>query len=216
MATLSQENYLKALWHLAGEGKVTLQRLASQLGVRPASVLAMVRKLEDAKLVAYDRRAGIRLTDRGRREAVDIVRRHRLWEVFLHDKLGYRWDQVHRIAEELEHIAIPDLTDRLAAFLENPCYDPHGDPIPQKDGTLPPRSELVLAQQPPGSYRIVGFKSTADPLLQQIEHFRLTLGQTVVLQEKLPYDDTLVLRVGSRTIHLGVQVAEQILVTPEK
>ncbi|GIV53655.1 MAG: iron-dependent repressor [Candidatus Kapaibacterium sp.] len=214
MPTLSQENYLKALWHLAGDGKVTLQRLAKQLGISPASALAMVRKLAAAKLVTYSRNAGIRLTAAGRRAAIEVVRRHRLWEVFLHDKLGYRWDEVHRIAEELEHIAIPDLADRLDVFLGKPAYDPHGDPIPQKDGSVPPRPEQVLSQQEPGRYRIAGLKSTADELLRQLEYLDLALGQIIELRERLPFDGTLVLRIGRRTQHIGMQIGDQLLVLP--
>ncbi|KXB97807.1 MAG: hypothetical protein AA908_05230 [Chlorobi bacterium NICIL-2] len=214
MPTLSQENYLKAIWHLASEGKVTLQRLASHLGVSPASTLAMVRKLAAANLATYHRNSGVRLTAKGRTLALDVVRRHRLWELFLTTKLGYRWDEVHRIAEELEHINIPDLADRLDAFLGFPTYDPHGDPIPQRDGTLPPQSKQTLAEQPPGRYQIVGLKSTHETVLAQLAHVKLALGQVVELRARLPYDGTVVLQIGRRQQHLSKQLAEQLLVTP--
>jgi DtxR family Mn-dependent transcriptional regulator len=214
MPTLTQENYLKAIWHLASEGKVTLQRLASHLGVSPASSLAMVRKLAAAKLAGYQRQSGVRLTAKGRTVALDVVRRHRLWELFLTTKLGYRWDEVHRIAEELEHINIPDLADRLDAFLGFPTYDPHGDPIPQRDGTLPPQSKQTLAEQQPGRYQIVGLKSTHERVLAQLVHVKLALGEVVELRERLPYDGTLVLQIGRRRQHLSKQLAEQLLVAP--
>jgi DtxR family Mn-dependent transcriptional regulator len=214
MPTLSQENYLKALWHLSSDGKVSLQRLASHLRISPASALAMVRTLSAATLVTYNRRSGIRLTAKGRKAAIEVVRRHRLWEVFLHDKLGYRWDEVHHIAEELEHIAIPGLADRLDTFLGKPTYDPHGDPIPRQDGTLPPHSTSILSDQPPGVYRIVGLRSTAEQLLRQLEQMQLTLGQSIELIDRLPFDNTLVLRIGDRIQHIGFQVASQLLVLP--
>lgn len=212
MPTLSQENYLKTLWHLALDGKVTLQRLASHLGISPASALAMVRKLADAKLVAYHRQSGIRLTEKGRAAALDVVRRHRLWEFFLVTKLGYRWDEVHRIAEELEHVNIPDLADRLDEFLGFPAYDPHGDPIPQKDGTLPPTSALILSEQPPGYYRIVGLKRTDSELLQHIEQLHLQIGQCIELLERLPYDQTLIVKAGKSKQYLSRTVAAMLLV----
>ncbi|MCX8051946.1 MAG: metal-dependent transcriptional regulator [Chlorobi bacterium] len=214
MPTLSQENYLKALWHLTAGGKVSLQRLASHLGISPASTLAMVRKLASDKLVTYNRAAGIRLTVKGQAAATQIVRRHRLWEVFLHDKLGYRWDEVHDIAEQLEHVAPADLTERLDAFLGHPTFDPHGDPIPQRDGTIPQRTELVLSEQPPGSYRIVGLAETRDELLRQLTSLHLTIGQVLELRDHRRFDDVFVLRVGSRTEHVGRAVADRILVEP--
>ncbi|MCX7929816.1 MAG: metal-dependent transcriptional regulator [Chlorobi bacterium] len=214
MPTLSQENYLKALWHLAADGKVTLQRLASHLGVSPASALAMVRKLSANKLVTYRRTTGIRLTAKGRLTALQIVRRHRLWEVFLHDKLGYQWDEVHSIAEQLEHVAPADLTERLDAFLGYPRFDPHGDPIPQHDGTLPGRSDLVLSEQPPAMYRIVGLVQTHDALLRQLHSLNLTIGQVVELRHHRSFDDVFVLRVGQNTEHIGRAVAERIIVEP--
>lgn len=214
MPTLSQENYLKAIWQLASEGKVTLQRLASHLRISPASALAMVRKLTAARLATYQRHSGVELTSKGRATALDVIRRHRLWELFLVSKLGYRWDEVHRIAEELEHINIPDLADRLDAFLGFPTYDPHGDPIPRRDGTLPPQSKQTLAEQLPGRYQIVGLKSTHETILAQLTQVKLSLGEVVELRERLPYDGTLVLQIRRRRQHLSQQLAEQLLVTP--
>lgn len=214
MPTLSQENYLKTLWHLAFDGKVTLQRLASHLGISPASALAMVRRLVAAKLVTYHRRSGIRLTAKGRAAALDVIRRHRLWEHFLATKLGYRWDEVHGIAEELEHINIPDLADRLDAFLGFPAYDPHGDPIPQKDGTVPPTSALILSEQPPGYYRLVGLKRTDPALLQHIEQVHLRIGQCIELLERLPYDQAHIINVEGERQHLSQAVAAMLLVEP--
>jgi len=212
--TLSQENYLKALYHLAQGEKVTVQKLARHLGVTAASALGMVRKLQAQKMVTYRRSKGIELTRNGERTAIEIIRRHRLWEVFLHDKLGYRWDEVHSIAEELEHVSIEGLADRLAMFLGDPLYDPHGDPIPQHDGTLPPQPSQSLAEQLPGRYQLVGLKNAHNTVLAQLEHLKLALGQVVQLQERLPYDGTLVLRIGREQQYVSRQLAEQLLVNP--
>ena len=130
--TFSEENYLKAIYHLEKQGhrKVSATAIAEELDNNPASVVDMLKRLSDKKLIQYDKNKGAVLTAAGQKVAVLIVRKHRLWEVFLHDKLGYSWDEVHDIAEQLEHIRDYDLPDRLDKFLGFPKYDPHGDPIP--------------------------------------------------------------------------------------
>ncbi len=145
--TLSEENYLKAIYHLEkhGIGKVSATAIAEELDNNPASVVDMLKRLTDKKLIQYDKNKGAVLTAGGHKIAVMIVRKHRLWEVFLHDKLGYSWDEVHDIAEQLEHIRDYDLPDRLDKFLGFPKYDPHGDPIPQSNGHLPAMASKPLS-----------------------------------------------------------------------
>ncbi|MCS7000933.1 MAG: metal-dependent transcriptional regulator [Bacteroidota bacterium] len=214
MPSFSQENYLKSLWPLSSEGKVTLQRLASHLRISPASAYTMVKKLQDAKLVTYDRGQGIRLTKRGQKIALEIVRRHRLWEMFLYRMLNYQWEEVHDLAEQLEHIASPDLADRLDALLGYPDYDPHGDPIPRKDGTLPFSTAQPLVSQQYGWYRVTGLKRNDRLLLEHLNRLYLFIGTTIELSDRLPYDGSLVVKVGTTYHYLSPALAELILVEP--
>src|ERR1051325_7291086 len=130
MQTLSEENYLKVIYHLEKQGlkKITPTAISESLNNNPASVVDMIKKLVDKKLLQYEKTKGVKLTEKGRNIAVLIVRKHRLREVFLLEKLGYGWDEVHDIAEQLEHIQNAELPDRLEKFLGYPQYDPHGDP----------------------------------------------------------------------------------------
>src|ERR1700722_4466455 len=139
MHTLSEENYLKVVYYLSlkeGE-KISPTAIAESLDNNPASVIDMIKKLSDKKLIQYEKSKGVKLTEKGKKTALSIVRNHRLWEVFLLEKLGYAWDEVHDMAEQLEHIHHPGLADRLDKFLGFPQYDPHGDPIPKSNGKIP-------------------------------------------------------------------------------
>src|ERR1700753_1908090 len=147
--SVSKEDHLKAIFHLQQEqGMVTTNALAAALQTRPASVPDMLKKLKEQKLLIYERYKGFKLNNEGRKAAVQIIRKHRLWEFFLVKKLQFGWDEVHEIAEELEHIASKKLIDRLDAFLRFPEADPHGDPIPDGQGRLPVRRQVNLAQFP--------------------------------------------------------------------
>src|ERR1700744_6299516 len=147
----SKENHLKAIFHLQQEqGLVTTNALAAALNTRPASVTDMLKKLKEQKLLNYERYKGFKLTTEGRKAALQIIRKHRLWEYFLVKKLQFGWDEVHEIAEELEHISSRELIDRLDAFLGFPENDPHGDPIPDSQGRLQIRRQLSLSQLPLG------------------------------------------------------------------
>jgi len=134
MQTLSEENYLKIIYNLYKEGlaKITPTAIAEALSNNPASVVDMIKKLVDKELLQYEKSKGVKLTDKGTLIAISIVRKHRLWEAFLLEKLGYGWDEVHDIAEQLEHVHHPELADRLDKYLGFPQYDPHGDPIPRR------------------------------------------------------------------------------------
>src|ERR1700743_48093 len=145
----SKENHLKAIFHLQQEhGMVTTSVLAAALRTRPASVTDMLKKLKDQKLLIYERYKGFKLNSEGKKASLQVIRKHRLWEYFLVKKLQFGWDEVHEIAEELEHIASKKLIDRLDAFLRFPDTDPHGDPIPDSQGRLPIRRQVNLSQLP--------------------------------------------------------------------
>ena len=141
--TTSEENYIKGIFHLQQEtGLVNTNSLAAEMQTRPASVTDMLKKLKSKKLLQYEKYKGFKLNEAGKKAALDVVRKHRLWEFFLVEKLKFDWDKVHPIAEELEHISSEELVQRLDNFLGNPSFDPHGDPIPDKNGKIP-----VIKQQ---------------------------------------------------------------------
>src|SRR3984885_5178673 len=135
MNTFTEENYLKAIYHLSHEsGSVSTNQIAAALNTKAASVTDMLKKLADKALINYEKYQGVTLTSAGQKIALHIIRKHRLWEYFLVEKLNFKWDEVHEMAEEMEHISSVELIDRLDKFMDYPKHDPHGDPIPDSDG----------------------------------------------------------------------------------
>src|SRR6201985_3839294 len=176
MNTLAEENYLKSIYHLSLNSiNVSTNQIATLLNTRAASVTDMLKKLADKQLINYTRYQGVNLTPAGENVAIHIIRRHRLWEYFLVEKLHFKWDEVHDMAEEMEHISSRELIDRLDKFMGYPKYDPHGDPIPDCDGhftmnVLRPISTLGVQQT--GIISGVGEHSAA--FLQHLEKQKLT------------------------------------------
>ncbi|HEY1115931.1 MAG TPA: metal-dependent transcriptional regulator [Chitinophagaceae bacterium] len=214
--SLTEENYLKAIYHLgkmSGE-KVSVKSISNALNINPASVIDMLKRLTDKKLIHYDKSTGARLTDKGFKTAINIVRKHRLWEVFLQEKLGYNWDEVHDMAEQLEHIKSADLADRLDKYLGYPEYDPHGDPIPKANGQEPAHRRITLADAEPGkSYSVVGVKDTSPDFLQYVQRLQLGIGVKVKVVEKIGFDGSVVLQVskGEKTT-VSQKFSENIMV----
>lgn len=214
--SLTEENYLKVIYHLsklAGE-KVSVKSISNALNINPASVIDMLKRLTDKKLIHYDKTTGARLTERGFKTAINIVRKHRLWEVFLQEKLGYQWDEVHDIAEQLEHIKSADLADRLDKYLGYPEYDPHGDPIPKANGQEPAHRRITLADAEAGkSYSVVGVKDTSPEFLQYVQRLQLGIGVKVKVIEKIGFDGSVVLQVskGEKTT-VSHKFSENIMV----
>lgn len=197
--SLTEENYLKAIFSIAQKGKqkITITSLALVLQVNAASVVDMLKKLTDKKLINYDKVKGARLTDKGNKVAVTIVRNHRLWEVFLHEKLGYSWDVVHEIAEQLEHIKHEELADRLDQFLGHPEFDPHGDPIPKANGELPKVATTLLSELEAGkSGKVAAVKDTSTAFLQYLQQLSIGIGTKLKVLEKIPFDDSMVIVIG--------------------
>jgi DtxR family transcriptional regulator, Mn-dependent transcriptional regulator len=217
MHTLTEENYLKAIYRLqqSGADKITPTAIAELLSVNAASVIDMIRKLTDKKLINYDKKTGVELTAGGQRDATQIVRKHRLWEVFLLEKLGYTWDEVHNIAEELEHISDSTLADRLEQFLGFPEYDPHGDPIPKANGKVPKRFNVNLADVQPGSLlRVVAVRDTSSAFLQYLDKLSIGIGTSLELKEKIAFDHSLVIQIGdNRQATVSQKFGENILVS---
>lgn len=220
MQSQIEENYLKAIFNLSveEEGKaVSTSALARELDVQAASVTDMIKKLAVKGLIEYEKYQGVMLTARGRTVAVDIVRKHRIWEVFLSEKLGFNWSEVHDIAEQLEHIQSEELISRLDDFLGNPAFDPHGGPIPDKKGRLPDRNIVLLSSLPEKSETVVaGVKDDAKELLQYLEQVGLLIGARIRILERMAFDDSMVLESPSGKISISSKVADNLMVRPPK
>src|ERR1700748_3768493 len=176
MNTLAEENYLKSIYHLSLNSiNVSTNQIATLLNTRAASVTDMLKKLADKQLINYTRYQGVNLTPAGENVAIHIIRKHRLWEYFLVEKLHFKWDEVHDMAEEMEHISSKELIDRLDKFMNYPKYDPHGDPIPDSHGTVKPYDFKPVSTFIPGeSGTICGVRNHSTSFLQYLEKQSLT------------------------------------------
>jgi len=216
--THAVEDYLKIIYHLtAGGGWATTGRLAQELGVAPASVTGMLRRLASATppLVVYRKHQGAMLTPDGERVALEVIRHHRLIELFLHRTLGYSWDEVHDEAEVLEHVISERMEARIAAMLGDPSHDPHGEPIPTPTLEMPPAADTPLSDLVGGQRAIVRRVRDEDPaLLRHLHQYGLYPQATVIVIEHSPFDDTLRLQVEGRdeVFVLGPRVTEQVFV----
>lgn len=217
--TQAIDDYLKTIFELAEDGgRATTAAIAKQLNIAPASVTGMLKKLseKDPPWVFYEKHQGASLTDRGRSRALEVIRHHRLIEKFLHDLLGYRWDEVHDEAEQLEHAISERFEDRIAEQLGDPRFDPHGHAIPRKDGTIPQRLEQALLGVDAGSTVWVSRVSDRDPeILRYLATLGIKPGVALQLVEKGPFDGPLMLKVGDKPkVHaLGVKVCAEIHVS---
>lgn len=214
--SFTEENYLKAILRLEGGGKkVTTTALSKELSTKASSVTDMMQKLSRKKLVNYGKYQGVSLTAQGRRSALLVVRKHRLWEVFLVDKLGFQWNEVHTIAEQLEHIHSEDLIERLDDFLGNPRFDPHGDPIPDKDGKIVATSEAIVLQDclPGSEVKVVGVRNTADDFLEFLNELGIHLGTQIKVKRKFEFDHSLEIKLDSGKEWVATkQVTQNLLV----
>lgn len=213
--TYAEENYLKAINRLSipPDPTVSTNAIASHLDTSAASVTDMLRKLADKELITYQKYKGASLTEAGNRIATHLVRKHRLWEVFLVQSLGMTWDEVHDIAEELEHIQSETLIERLDAFLGFPKYDPHGDPIPNAKGKYSIRSQIPLTDLRPGQEGIViGVKDADNSFLRHLNDKGVTIGKKAVVLDRDAYDQTIRLTIDSREMSLSGKVARNILI----
>jgi DtxR family Mn-dependent transcriptional regulator len=216
LQTLTEENYLKGIYRISQkkEIKITPTAIAEELNVNAASVVDMIKKLSEKKLITYDKVKGAKLTDRGNIVALTIIRNHRLWEVFLIEKLGYSWDMVHDIAEQLEHIKDAELADRLYKFLGKPDYDPHGDPIPRSNGVMPQTVTTFLSDINVGKIcRVAAVKDTSTIFLQYLLQLSVSIGTKIKVINKIAYDGSMNIQIGKevKTI-VSKKFADSILV----
>lgn len=213
----SEENYIKALYKISSKPlkKVNNIALAKSMNLNPATVLEMVRKLTERKLVQMLPDKSIQLTEKGKKQALLIIRKHRLWEVFLVDKLAYDWTEVHHLAEQLEHIESEDLVNRLDAFLGHPAFDPHGDPIPDKSGKIKANAYIPLTDgKMLEKYTVQSFGDTNDLFLEYLDKIDIKPGVKVKLESINAYDQTYNIILNKRSIQLSQKVATNIFVKP--
>lgn len=213
--THSEENYLKIIYHLSlkSEAVVSTNAIANVMDSKPSSVTDMVQKLAEKDLVSYKKYQGVSLTEQGRNAAINIIRKHRLWEVFLVEKLHFSWDEVHDIAEQLEHIKSEQLTNRLDEFLNFPTEDPHGDPIPNKNGEIPKLTRQLLADAPLQQNLIcVGVKDSSSSFLQYLDKQKISLGTALQIIEKEAFDNSLKILIDQEKITVSHIVANNIFV----
>jgi DtxR family Mn-dependent transcriptional regulator len=211
----SEENYLKTLFKLSNRQvkKVNNIALAKELALNPATVLEMVRKLATKKLVKVLPDKTIQLTDAGKKKALFIIRKHRLWEVFLTDKLKYGWNEVHELAEQLEHVESEDMVDRLEAFLGYPAFDPHGDPIPDRNGNIKAKTSVPLSHATKAkNYVVVNLADTSDSFLDYLEKLNIKPGTKLRLEEHNQYDNSSTIIVAKKMSQLSEKAARNILV----
>lgn len=215
MLSQSEENYLKAIFHLSQlQEPVTTKAIAQRLDTKPASVSDMLRKLNQKELIQYEKYKEPILSKSGEIEALNIIRKHRLWECFLVQKLQFSWDEVHEIAEQLEHIKSKLLIDRIDSFLGYPDFDPHGDPIPREDGTIKVLNQSPLSDFTVGSkIKVTGLKNHDTDFLKYLNKLQIKLGTLIEILAKESFDDSIEIVVNqSNPIFITNQVAKNILV----
>nr|WP_199077681.1 metal-dependent transcriptional regulator [Pedobacter sp. ASV19] len=214
MESYTEENYLKVIYHLSNltTGTVQTNAIADKIQTRPASVTDMMKKLAEKQLINYVKYQGVTLTEKGKATAVNIVRKHRLWELFLVNTLNFKWDEVHEIAEELEHVNSPLLIERLDEYLGYPKSDPHGDPIPDKNGNFDSPALIKLSKLKPAEKGIVvGVSEHSSSFLKYLDKIKLTLGTSVEMIEVIEFDGSVDLLIEDTRKNVSREVASHIL-----
>ncbi|GAA4085844.1 metal-dependent transcriptional regulator [Mucilaginibacter panaciglaebae] len=214
MNTLAEENYLKAIYHLSlNDLSVSTNQIAAALCTKAASVTDMVRKLADKELINYEKYQGVTLTAVGEKIALQIICKHRLWEYFLVEKLNFKWDEVHEMAEELEHISSVELIDRLDKFMDYPKHDPHGDPIPDREGKFKKHELRPIASLKLNEVGIIsGVRDHTPGFLQYLEKQQLTIGKKIKVTDIIEYDNSMILQVEGTITHISREVAKNLLI----
>lgn len=217
MLTYSEENYLKTIYHISSESNqaVSTNSIADMLSTKAASVTDMIQKLANKGLASYYKYKGVRLTQKGTKEALKVIRKHRLWEAFLVKKLDFRWDEVHEIAEQLEHIKSPLLIERLDEYLGFPRFDPHGDPIPNNEGIMPKTQQLLLAEVAMGNQGIItAVKDGNTAFLQYLEKIGAFIGSEIKVLEKVEFDGSLEVSINGKPAQfISREASHNILIT---
>ena len=216
--TRSEENYLKAIYHLGSNQNkaVATNAIAQQMETKPSSVTDMIKKLSEKSLVNYRKYQGVTLTQNGRNAALTIIRKHRLWEVFLVEKLHFSWDEVHEMAEQLEHIKSEQLIDRLDEHLGFPKFDPHGDPIPSKAGVFKKSNKRLLTEVPLNTGGIcVGVKDSSAAFLKFLDKNNIALGHKITVRDREEFDGSLYIEIDESKMHISNQIASNLYIQVE-
>ncbi len=215
MNTLAEENYLKSIYHLSLNAEsVSTNQMAALLNTKASSVTDMLKKLAEKELINYTPYQGVTLTAAGEKIAINIIRKHRLWEFFLVEKLNFKWDEVHEMAEEMEHISSNELIDRLDKFMGFPKYDPHGDPIPDCDGKFKMHDlKPVSAIDVNAGGVICGVRDHSPAFLQYLEKQGLTIGKQICVTDIIEFDRSMVLQMENKTVQISREVANNLLIT---
>lgn len=211
----SEENYIKAIFHLQRGGTVTTNELAAELQAKPASITDMLKKLRAKKLVHYQAYHGFTLTPEGRKVALMIIRRHRLWEFFLAEKLKFSWEEVHEVAEHLEHVSSKKLIDKLDEFLGFPRFDPHGDPIPDANGKIETSKQICLTELPLNHTAFVCYVSDqSNEMLELLGHKKIAIGTKLEIKKKFSYDHSMEIKIrpsrGTSQEQTPITISEQL------
>jgi DtxR family transcriptional regulator, Mn-dependent transcriptional regulator len=215
LLTITEENYLKAIFKLSEKNprNISTNNIAAEVHTAAASVSDMIRKLSEKKLVHYKKYHGVELTEKGRKVALGLIRRHRLWEVFLVEKLHFNWDQVHEVAEEMEHVSSPLLITRLDKFLGSPKFDPHGDPIPDEHGKIVYHEETTLDQlQPKDKAMLVSVADQSSAFLQYLDKHQLTIKNKFEVLEHNEYDNSKTILLNNNRLFISEKVGKNLVV----
>jgi DtxR family Mn-dependent transcriptional regulator len=215
MITLAEENYLKAILSISlnKDGKVSTNAIAHEIGTSPASVSDMLKKLQDKKLIKYKKYKGVELSKSGKTKAINILRKHRLWETFLVNKLAFSWGEVHDVAEQLEHIKSEELVNRLDTFLGFPQFDPHGEPIPTKEGYLPKSNTVPLNELKTGTKgKVMGVTLDETSFLDYLTRLNISIGTEIKVLETIRFDQSLSIKIEKQTQHISNDVAKHLLI----
>jgi len=215
MFSQTEENYIKAIYslELSNSKNVSTTLIAEKLQTKASSVTDMIRKLADKDLLHYKKYQGVSLSKMGQEIAVEIVRKHRLWEVFLVNTLHYNWDEVHELAEQLEHIKSDTLIDKLEAFLEFPTNDPHGDPIPDKDGNIEHHKNIMLSSvETEKSCVVIGIKDSSDSFLKYLDQIDIQLGSALKVISKEAFDNSMRVENNQISFSISNQISKNLFV----
>ena len=215
MITRSEENYLKSIFSvfMQTQNNVSTNEIANLLDTSPASVTEMIKKLQDKSLVIYEKYNGVRLSKLGEKKAIAIIRKHRLWETFLVNKLDFSWSEVHEVAEQLEHINSKKLTDKIDQLLNYPKFDPHGDPIPSKNGIFNFQERVSIFEMDIDEEGIImGVSLDNKDFLDYLTRLKISIGTKVKVIEQIKFDQSMKISYDSKTEHVSKEIAENILV----
>ncbi len=215
LMTRSEENYIKTIFHLGRKGteEVATNAIAELMETKPSSVTDMIKKLSEKDLVNYKRYQGVSLTPLGTKRALSIIRKHRLWEVFLVEKLDFSWDEVHEVAEQLEHIKSDQLIDSLDRLLAFPKFDPHGDPIPDRNGAFKERDRDLLSEVPINTIGVcVGVKDSSATFLKFLDKNGIALGNQINVIEREEFDGSLNIEIDGRKMQISHVIASNLYI----